>query len=186
MLQAILNCKDEISLIANIVTILAFILAIMAFLNWKKEQKHAKKLDYTMELEDKFEILIRNIEIEFAFFCNIEKILINTDQKSKEYKDRLSDFIKDELQKYKNEQSLGKDFYEYNLALLRVKRFLKNIDTECTALDYPSLKKLNEEAIKLTPKWIDENTISNESNRFLERVHKIHEEGLSHLKKKYK
>lgn len=185
-MHTILNYKDQISLCANIITILAFILAIIAFFNWRREQKHAKKLDYIMDLEDKLEILMHNIKMEFKWFSDMERNLIDTDNKSSEYKKQLNDFIKDEFQKYKNEQTLEKDFYEYSLALVRVKRFLKNIDEECKVLNYISLKELSEEAITLKPKWINEDTISNESKKYLEKINEMHKEGLACIQKKYK
>ena len=39
--------KEVINLCSDTVTILAFVLAIIAFLNWKKEHKYAKKLDWS-------------------------------------------------------------------------------------------------------------------------------------------
>lgn len=185
-MNTILCYKDEISLVANIITILAFILAIIAFFNWKKEQKDSKKLDYIMELEDKFEVLIYSIEKEFKFFIDIDNNLIDIEDKDKEYKRQLNDFIKEKHEEYTGNKTLNKDFYEYSLSLVRVKRFIKNIDKDCTILDYFFLQKLNMRAIEVTPKWIDKENISEESKKFLKEIGDIHSEGLEYLQKLYK
>ena len=63
--------KDVINLCANTVTIFTFILAIFAFFNWKKEKKHAKKLDYILDLEDRILMLLVNIKIEFKWLVKL-------------------------------------------------------------------------------------------------------------------
>lgn len=182
----ILNYKDEISLVANVVTIFAFILAIIAFLNWKKELKDSKKLDYIMGLEDSFEALMYSIKIEFKFFSDMDKNLINIEKESKEYKKQLDNFIKDEFSKYSNSKTIEIDFHEYSISLVRAKRFLNDIDSKCKVLDYYFLKELSLKAIKVTPKWKDKDTISNESEDFLKELIEIHKEGLKYLEKLYK
>ena len=90
----ILEFKETINLFADMVTILAFILAIKAFSNWKKEQKHAKKLDYILNLEDSFIILFHNIKQEFKFFSDMQKNLVDIDNKTEEDKNNIYISIK--------------------------------------------------------------------------------------------
>lgn len=185
-MENLLTYKDIISLVANIATILAFILAILAFFNWKKEQKNSKKLDYVMELEDSFEVLMHDIRIEFKWFSDLEKNYLDTDKKSKEYKTQLYDFIKNEFVKYQSERTIENSFLNYSLALTRVKRFLNTIDEECPVLDYEYLRKISIEAVELKPKWKDQENISDKTKEFLENFTNIHKKGLNCLQKKYK
>jgi len=185
-MENLLTYKDIISLVANIATVLAFILAILAFFNWKKEQKNSKKLDYIMELEDSFEVLMHDIRIEFKWFSDLEKSCLYTDNKSKEYKTQLDDFIKNKFEIYQSERTIDKSFYYYSLSLTRVKRFLKSIDEECPILDYEYLRKLSIDAVELKPKWKDKDSISDKTKEFLESFTKIHQNGLDCLQKKYK
>lgn len=178
--------KDVINLCANTVTIFAFILAIFAFFSWKEEQKHAKKLDYILDLEDRFLMLLENIKIEFKWFIDIDRNFIDIDNQTKEYKKQLNDFITAEYAKYKKNELLNKSFDEYNIALFRTKRFIENIDKECEVLDFYYLRELSLEAIKLSPKCKDKDNISIESENFLKKVIRIQEEGINHLKQKYK
>lgn len=181
-----LEFKETINLCADTVTILAFILAIKAFSNWKKEQKYAKKLDYILDLEDRFLILLRNIQIEFKWFSDMDRNLIDIDNQTKEYQKQLNDFLKEEYVIYQKNDLLNKSFDEYSLSLLRTKRFIKDIDKECKVLDFYYLKELNLEAIKLTPKWTDKDNLSTESKEFLEKIIKIQKEGINYLQQKYK
>ena len=178
--------KEVINLCADTVTILAFILAIFAFFNWKKEQKHAKKLDYILDLEDRFLILLHNIKLEFKWFSDMDRNLIDIDNQSKEYKKQLENFIKAEYEAYKKNELVSKSFDEYSIALFRTKRFIKDIDKECKVLDFNYLKELSLEAIKLTPKWNNKDIFSTESKEFLEKIIKIEEEGINYLQKEYK
>lgn len=179
----ILNYKDEISIFANLITILAFGLAIIAFLNWKKEQKNSKKLDYLMELEDQFVILLHSIKEEYKFFSTMEKCLIDFDKKSQEKKKNLNDYMIDAHEKYKLEETLINNYSKYSLSLVRVKRFLKDIDKDCKSLDYYFLQKLNKKAITLAPKWNDKNNISDEAKEFLGEIRKIEKEVIEYLQK---
>ena len=104
-----LEFKETINLFADMVTILAFILAIKAFSNWKKEQKHAKKLDYILDLEDRFLILLRNIQIEFKWFSDMDRNLIDIDNQTKEYQKQLYDFLKEEYVIYQKNDLLNKN-----------------------------------------------------------------------------
>ena len=180
-----LEFKETINLFADMVTILAFILAIKAFSNWKKEQKHAKKLDYILDLEDRFLILLRNIQIEFKWFSDMDRNLIDIDNQTKEYQKQLYDFLKEEYVIYQKNDLLNKSFDEYSLSLLRTKRFIKDIDKECEILDFYYLKELSLEAIKLTPKWNNKDIFSTESEEFLKKIIKIQEEGIMYLQKEY-
>ena len=180
-----LEFKETINLFADMVTILAFILAIKAFSNWKKEQKHAKKLDYILDLEDRFLILLRNIQIEFKWFSDMDRNLIDIDNQTKEYQKQLYDFLKEEYVIYQKNDHLNKSFDEYSLSLLRTKRFIKDIDKECEILDFYYLKELSLEAIKLTPKWNNKDIFSTESEEFLKKIIKIQEEGIKYLQKEY-
>ncbi len=177
-----LEFKETINLCADTVTILAFILAIKAFSNWKKEQKHAKKLDYILDLEDRFLILLRNIQIAFKWSSDMDRNLIDIDNQTKQF----DDFIKAEYEKYTKNELVSKSFDEYNIALFRTKRFIKNIDKECKVLDFYYLNALSSEAITLRPKWNDKDSISIESKEFLERIIKIQEEGIKYLQQEYK
>ena len=180
-----LEFKETINLFADMVTILAFILAIKAFSNWKKGQKHAKKLDYILDLEDRFLILLRNIQIEFKWFSDMDRNLIDIDNQTKEYQKQLYDFLKEEYVIYQKNDLLNKSFDEYSLSLLRTKRFIKDIDKECEILDFYYLKELSLEAIKLTPKWNNKDIFSTESEEFLKKIIKIQEEGIKYLQKEY-
>jgi len=71
-MEYLLIHKDEISIVANLITILAFVLAIVVFLSWKKEQKFSKKLDYLMELEDSFEVLMYDMKFDFKWFSDLD------------------------------------------------------------------------------------------------------------------
>lgn len=185
IINTISNYKDQISLVSNIVTILAFALAIAAFFNWKREQKNAKKLDYIMELEDIFEILIHNIKTQLKNIYDAQNFLINIDQESKEKREELK--ISIEKSQIEKQAALDKIFFEYSLALLKVKRFLKKIDEECTALHISSLDELKKELINIHPIiGVDKETLSNESKIFLQKIKKNHAEGLAHLQKQYK
>lgn len=181
-----LEFKETINLCADIITILAFILAIIAFSNWKKEQKYAKKLDYILELEDRFLILLHNIKLEFKWFSDMNRSLIDIDNQTKEYKKQLDNLIKAEYEIYKKNELVGKSLNEYSIALFRTKRFIKNIDKKCKVLDFNYLNELSLEAIKLTPKWNDKDSISIESKEFLEKIINIQEEGIKYLQQEYK
>ena len=175
-----------ISLVADIITIFAFILAYVEFRRWKEEAKYAKKLEYILDLEDKFEILINDILNDFKFFSDLDKCLIDIDDKSNEYKKQMDSFIKQEFEKYKNNSRISKSFYEYSLALNRVKRFINDIEKQCNKLNYDFLKELNEEAIILTPKWKNENDISEKSKDYLEKIQKIQKNVISYIRSLYR
>ena len=106
-----LQVKDVINLYADTVTILAFILAIIVFLNWKKEHKYAKKLDYILNLEDSFIILFHNIKQEFQFFSNMQKNLVDIDNKTNEEKHNIYISIKKNYEIYQHEQLFIKSLY---------------------------------------------------------------------------
>ena len=178
--------KEVINLCSDTVTILAFVLAIIAFLNWKKEHKYAKKLDYILNLEDSFIILFHNIKQEFKFFSDMQKNLVDIVNKTEEDKNNIYISIKKNYEIYLQEQLFSKSLYEYNIALVRIKRFIKDIDKECEVLDFNYLKELNLEGINLTPKWEDKDKISAQSIKFLERINEIEIEGIKYLQKKYK
>ena len=178
--------SDTIEVIANLVTILAFPFAVMAFLNWKKALKYERKIGYVMHLEDRFEILMHGIALEFNFFADLDRNLLGSAQMSGEHKSQLCNFIENSYQEYKNKQTLTKDFDEYGLAILQVKRYLENLDKECEVLSYSFLHKLSCEGVSLSPKWIDKNNPSDEPKRFSEKINKAREDGVMYLRKIYK
>jgi len=184
-MEKLLMCKDIIGLTSNFVTILAFILAIFAFFHWKKEQKFAKQLDYLMGLEDSFEILMHDIKNQFKWFSDLDRSLIGIKDKDEAYKRELDVRIKDEWGKYKANMTIEHSFYQYSLSLIRVKRFFKDIDRECNDLSFEHLNKLSDEGIRLEPKWKDENSISKNSQEYLEKVTESHKKVRSFLRKKH-
>jgi len=185
MIEFLNSNKEFISIFSNITTILAFFIAIWAFLRWKKEQKFSKQLEYIMELEDRFEILMRDIRIEYKWFSDLDNNLIDAEKQSQEDKIELNQFIKDEYEKYKITQTIEESFDQYSLSLTRAKRFFKDIEKKCKTLNYDYLKKLSLEGIKLNPKWEDKEAISQEAKEHLEKITKIHEKGLLCIKKHY-
>jgi hypothetical protein len=185
MIEFLNSNKELISTFSNITTILAFFIAIWAFLRWKKEQKYSKQLEYIMEFEDRFEILMRDIKIEYKWFSDLDNNLIDAEKQSQEYKIELNQLIKDEYEKYKITQTIDESFYQYSLSLTRAKRFFKDIEKECETLDYDYLKELSLERIKLNPKWKDKKAISRKAKKHLKKITTIHEKGLTCIKKYY-
>ena len=77
MIEFFISNKELISIFSNITTILAFFIAIWVFFRWKKEHKFSKQLEYIMELEDRFEILMHDVKIEYKWFSDLENNLID-------------------------------------------------------------------------------------------------------------
>ena len=185
MIEFLTHNKELISIFSNITTILAFFIAVYVFFRWKKEQKFSKQLEYIMELEDSFEILMRDIKIDYKWSQDLDYNLSYLDNGNKEEKKQLNNFILNEYEKYKTTQTIEQSFYKYSLSIVRVKRFFKNIDTECEIIDYNNLKKLNTKGNSLSPKWTDKENISEKATEYLRELTEIHENGLSCIQKKY-
>jgi uncharacterized protein YggT (Ycf19 family) len=137
----ILKYKEIINIISDITTIIAFIIAIFTLYRWKKEQKYSKQIDFLMDLEDKFVILIHSILIDFNWFSDMSKDMIDIKNKSDKDKNDLISFWEKRLEEYQNTNQLDNILFEYTLSLSRNKRFNHNIEENCKYLNYQFLKK---------------------------------------------
>ncbi|SFF06681.1 hypothetical protein SAMN05216563_1124 [Phytobacter palmae] len=105
-------------------TIVATMIAFVAFINWRKQQAYSLQLSLLLDLEDKFTIYIaKNMEDFNAFWQAYKCIRDNKGQDKKAIDDAIKKHFSERLDKEKT----AKAQFEVQVALLRAARMIDEI-----------------------------------------------------------
>lgn len=105
-------------------TIVATMIAFVAFVNWRKQQAYSLQLSLLLDLEDKFTIYIAQNMGDFNAFWQAYKCI--RDNKGQDKK-AIDDAIKKHFSERLDKEKTAKAQFEVQIALLRAARMIDEI-----------------------------------------------------------
>ncbi len=121
-------------------TIVATIIALLAFINWRRQQEYSLQLGLLLDLEDKFIIYImQNIADFNAFWLASKCIRDNQDAEKYAVNDAINKHFSETLDKEKS----SKAHFEMSLSLIRAERMIPIVKNKCPSIveDVENLQK---------------------------------------------
>lgn len=122
--MSITDLVNYFTIAGALATIVATMIAFIAFINWRKQQEYFLQLSLLFDLEDKFTIYIAQCMEDFNTFWQANKcIRDNKDQDERVVDDTIKKYFRERLDKEKT----AKAHFEVVVALLRAARMIEEI-----------------------------------------------------------
>ncbi|EAA9928498.1 hypothetical protein A6856_23855 [Salmonella enterica] len=146
-------------------TIVATMIAFIAFINWRKQQAYSLQLSLLLDLEDKFTIYIAQNMEDFNTFWQAYKCIRNNKDQDKKV---IDDTIKKHFSERLDKEKTAKAQFEVQVALLRAARMIEEIKCNHTSI-------LTEIDI-LNKKYIYQSDIEDSLKQYIEEITGVKDE----------
>ncbi|AVV83756.1 hypothetical protein SPWS13_1963 [Shewanella putrefaciens] len=140
-------------------------------------------LNAIMDLEDNYELLMREYFVVYNFFFQIQKLASESEGQSKEYKKQVNDRIKSDYDDFKTSDKLSIVRNNYQLSHIRAGRFDISLSSY-EALTYGALQDFFEKNISCikAENFSSAESIEQEMERFAYNLSSFKNAGLEQFK----
>lgn len=119
---------EYMSVFASTATLVALVLALYAFFFWRKQQMHSGKIEALLNMEDRFEILVKSYMDRHRWLLRWAAHAKEADSANRDKRKRVDDLIRQEFTETDWISKVNTFTFEYQLSWFRAKRLGLAVD----------------------------------------------------------